>query len=53
MSARQERLIELIDLIQTLLEELKRAVRNGETASVTETRAVQAFADEVLRDRDA
>lgn len=53
MTARQKRLLDLIDLIHALLEELKQAIRDGEAAGVTEAKAVQAFADEALRDRDA
>jgi hypothetical protein len=53
MTARQKRLLELIDLIHALLEELKQAIRDGEIAGLDEAKAVQAFADETLRDRDA
>jgi hypothetical protein len=54
VTVRQERLLKLIDQLQHQLDELKRVVREGETvACLNETKAVQVFADEVQRDRDA
>jgi hypothetical protein len=48
---RQARALELIDRLQAMLDELRESVRHSRAPSTT--RAIQAFADEALRDRDA
>jgi hypothetical protein len=52
MTARERRLIELIDRLQAALDELREAVRQ-EAESASDREAVEAFADESFRARDA
>ena len=52
MTARQRRLIELIDRLQAALDELREAVRQ-EAESSADRDAIEAFADESFRARDA
>ncbi len=53
MSAQQARLLDLIDKIQALLGELREAVQQEPQAAPADLEAVEAFADETFRDRDA
>jgi hypothetical protein len=49
--SRQARALELIDRLQAMLDELRESVRHRPAPCTT--KAIQAFADEALRARDA
>jgi hypothetical protein len=53
MTGRERRMLEQIDRIQALLDELRQQIREGSQGRISANEAVQAFADEALRDRDA
>ena len=52
MTARERRLIELIDRLQAALDELREAVRQ-DAEGAADRDALEAFADESFRARDA
>ena len=51
IDARQARALELIDRLQAMLDELRESVRHGPAPRAA--KAIQAFADEAMRARDA
>jgi hypothetical protein len=53
VTAYEARLIELIDRLDSMLGELREAVRQGPPRDKAHAEAVEAFADEALRARDA
>ena len=53
MNSHQARLLELIDRLQAGIEELREAILQGPATDEAGAKAVEAFADEAFRDRDA
>ena len=53
MSARQTRMLELIERLEATLRELREALRETPGPASPRQEAVEAFADETFRARDA
>ena len=53
MTQNQTRLVELLDRLQATLDEIRACLREDPPSASAEAGAVEAFADEAFRSRDA